>query len=451
MGRKVDMKKIEDITKCQVTFSKRRSSLMKKAHEISVCCDVDVAFVTFSPSGRVIKFSSQKRIEDVIDRYINLTVDRRYKYTMIPTEKQEKLYQLDHIKGDTSKLQYLDKQDYEPLPEQEPSLHQLLWCERNLKQSLEKVKARKNGLMGSYPSSQSLQPNAHVEMESQGSTQLPCNLDGRSPSWLHAENPCNGKLLMQLDPWISPYSAKVRESIFQGLVDKAKRAPAGASAHHKYDFPATIQSGISFAVRESQVPPPMQILHPISNPSSLTLLDYRGGALDKNIGNFINMAIKWSIASSVHGSYFTPPASSAAAITASRKELNLDGLGLQQAGQIGLEQCQHKNDQKIIRTESKWLNPTPSPPRLQHNITGENIASVSVNEDQLYSPDMAVEKVDPPRKAPEAALLDSLIPLEDILDDKKFWTHGIQESGLWEWDDLVMVDNLNLEDLENFC
>ena len=126
----------------------------------------------------------------------------------------------------------------------------------------------------------------------------------------------------------------------------------------------------------------------------------------------ILIVLSRSIASSVHGSFFTTSASPAAAITVCGKELNLDGLGLQQAGQIGLEQCQHKNDQKIIRTESKWLKPTPSPTLLQHNITGENIASVSVNEDQLYSQDMAVEKVDPPRKAPEAALLDSLIPLE---------------------------------------
>jgi hypothetical protein len=61
MGRKVDMKKIENITKCQVTFSKRRSSLFKKAHEISVLCDVDVALVAFSPSGRLGKFCSRKR------------------------------------------------------------------------------------------------------------------------------------------------------------------------------------------------------------------------------------------------------------------------------------------------------------------------------------------------------------------------------------------------------
>lgn len=61
MGRKIEMKKIENVTKCQVTFSKRRSSLMKKASEISTVCDVDVALVAFSPSGRLTKFSNQKR------------------------------------------------------------------------------------------------------------------------------------------------------------------------------------------------------------------------------------------------------------------------------------------------------------------------------------------------------------------------------------------------------
>ncbi|XP_028058457.1 agamous-like MADS-box protein AGL66 isoform X2 [Camellia sinensis] len=209
MVRKVDMKKIEDITKCQVTFSKRRSSLIKKAHEISVCCDVDIAFITFSPSGRVSKFCSQRRIEDLIHRYINLPVDKRFTHIKNVQEKQEKIHQLDRIKGDTSKLQYLEKQvenlelqikkrtlelqileanirDYELLPEQEPSLHQLMWCERNLKQSLEKVVARK------------------VEMENQGGMPLSCYIDGRDLSWV-PKSPPSRQLLMQLDPWISPY------------------------------------------------------------------------------------------------------------------------------------------------------------------------------------------------------------------------------------------------------
>lgn len=62
MGKKIDIKKIENSTKCQVTFSKRRSSLIKKSHEISVMCDVDVLFLAFSPSGRLTKFCSRNRL-----------------------------------------------------------------------------------------------------------------------------------------------------------------------------------------------------------------------------------------------------------------------------------------------------------------------------------------------------------------------------------------------------
>ncbi|GFQ03450.1 mads-box transcription factor 3 [Phtheirospermum japonicum] len=42
MGRsKLPIKKIENITNRQVTFSKRRYSLIKKAYEIDVLCDID--------------------------------------------------------------------------------------------------------------------------------------------------------------------------------------------------------------------------------------------------------------------------------------------------------------------------------------------------------------------------------------------------------------------------
>ncbi|XLU25544.1 hypothetical protein S245_061610, partial [Arachis hypogaea] len=56
------IKKIENITNRQITFSKRRNSLIKKAYELSVLCDVDVALITFSPSGRPALFSSSTRI-----------------------------------------------------------------------------------------------------------------------------------------------------------------------------------------------------------------------------------------------------------------------------------------------------------------------------------------------------------------------------------------------------
>ncbi|CAN1137239.1 MADS-box protein AGL42 [Linum perenne] len=59
MGRrKVEMKKIEDKSRRQVTFSKRRKGLLKKAREISVLCDVQLALVVFSNRGRLYQFSS---------------------------------------------------------------------------------------------------------------------------------------------------------------------------------------------------------------------------------------------------------------------------------------------------------------------------------------------------------------------------------------------------------
>ncbi|KAH7851749.1 hypothetical protein Vadar_016123 [Vaccinium darrowii] len=61
MGRvKLQIRKIENTTSRQVTFSKRRNGLIKKAYELSVLCDIEVALIMFSPSGRVSLFSGKK-------------------------------------------------------------------------------------------------------------------------------------------------------------------------------------------------------------------------------------------------------------------------------------------------------------------------------------------------------------------------------------------------------
>ncbi|CAI0464898.1 unnamed protein product [Linum tenue] len=62
MGRvKLAIKRIENTTNRQVTFSKRRNGLIKKAYELSVLCDVDVALILFSPSGRLTFFSGPNK------------------------------------------------------------------------------------------------------------------------------------------------------------------------------------------------------------------------------------------------------------------------------------------------------------------------------------------------------------------------------------------------------
>ncbi|KAL8141088.1 hypothetical protein V2J09_007109 [Rumex salicifolius] len=78
MGRvKLQIKKIENITNRQVTFSKRRNGLIKKAYELSVLCDVDLALIMFSPSGRLSVFSGKKSTEDVLERYLMLPENER--------------------------------------------------------------------------------------------------------------------------------------------------------------------------------------------------------------------------------------------------------------------------------------------------------------------------------------------------------------------------------------
>ncbi|KAG6657143.1 hypothetical protein CIPAW_04G069500 [Carya illinoinensis] len=55
---KIQVKRIENATSRQVTFSKRRNGLLNKAYELSVLCEAEVAAIIFSQKGRLSEFSS---------------------------------------------------------------------------------------------------------------------------------------------------------------------------------------------------------------------------------------------------------------------------------------------------------------------------------------------------------------------------------------------------------
>lgn len=57
---KIQIKKIDNATARQVTFSKRRRGLFKKAEELSVLCDADVALIIFSSTGKLFEYSSSR-------------------------------------------------------------------------------------------------------------------------------------------------------------------------------------------------------------------------------------------------------------------------------------------------------------------------------------------------------------------------------------------------------
>ncbi|KAL8518454.1 hypothetical protein ACS0TY_009724 [Phlomoides rotata] len=61
MGRgKVEVKRIENKIKRQVSFSKRRNGLLKKAYELSILCDAEVALIIFN-KGKLYEFCSASR------------------------------------------------------------------------------------------------------------------------------------------------------------------------------------------------------------------------------------------------------------------------------------------------------------------------------------------------------------------------------------------------------
>ncbi|KAJ4791037.1 MADS-box transcription factor 20 [Rhynchospora pubera] len=68
---KTPIGKIENYDYRLTTFSKRRTGLFKKAYEISILCDVDVALIVFSHSGNLWHFSGHKRIEDVLTKFLS--------------------------------------------------------------------------------------------------------------------------------------------------------------------------------------------------------------------------------------------------------------------------------------------------------------------------------------------------------------------------------------------
>ncbi|KAI9142653.1 hypothetical protein BKA69DRAFT_1065634 [Paraphysoderma sedebokerense] len=66
--RKIVIKKIEDERNRQVTFSKRKLGLMKKAYELSVLCGAEVGLIIISPNGKLYQFASSD-MDDILYKY----------------------------------------------------------------------------------------------------------------------------------------------------------------------------------------------------------------------------------------------------------------------------------------------------------------------------------------------------------------------------------------------
>ncbi|KAK9666617.1 hypothetical protein RND81_14G198300 [Saponaria officinalis] len=86
MGRgKIVIKRIDNTTSRQVTFSKRRSGLLKKAKELSILCDAEIGLIIFSSTGKLYDFASSN-MKSVIERYNKMKEDESHEMSSAAAE-----------------------------------------------------------------------------------------------------------------------------------------------------------------------------------------------------------------------------------------------------------------------------------------------------------------------------------------------------------------------------
>ncbi|CAN6723323.1 unnamed protein product [Malus baccata var. baccata] len=143
---KTQMKRIENAASRQVTFSKRRNGLLKKAFELSVLCDAEVALVIFSARGKLYEFSSTS-IRSTIDRYQMRVKDQGQLTTKAFQEDME------HERNDTQtlakKIESIEASKRKLLGNdlESCSMEELHQTENQLERSLKKIRAKKNQLL----------------------------------------------------------------------------------------------------------------------------------------------------------------------------------------------------------------------------------------------------------------------------------------------------------------
>ncbi|XVF25501.1 hypothetical protein REPUB_Repub13aG0218100 [Reevesia pubescens] len=150
MGRrKINMEMVKDSSSRQVTFSKRRSGLFKKANELATLCAAQIAIVVFSPGGKPFSFGHPS-VEAVAQRFLNQDVKPKVSIpSQVESQQETRVEKLRQQLNDIVKQLQAEKKRGEMLDEafkasgkhkyqkpiKELSLHELL----EMKQSMEEL------------------------------------------------------------------------------------------------------------------------------------------------------------------------------------------------------------------------------------------------------------------------------------------------------------------------
>ncbi|XP_051149771.1 MADS-box transcription factor 23-like isoform X3 [Andrographis paniculata] len=178
-------KKIEDISARQVTFSKRRQGLVKKAHELSVLCEAQVAVMVFSPTGRYHQYSSTSNINDILNKFaLHLESEEGQPTRTSSQEKNKNPTSTSSNNGARNKINFLRELKTQVL--QQLTIEELDQLEMKLERIFRYVTTKKEANTTGVCTAQSKESSLLIEV----SQHLQC-----------ISNPlkCRGKMIRALD------------------------------------------------------------------------------------------------------------------------------------------------------------------------------------------------------------------------------------------------------------
>ncbi|KAM3375626.1 floral homeotic protein PMADS 2 [Capsicum galapagoense] len=161
MGRgKIEIKRIENSNNRQVTYSKRRNGIIKKAREITVLCDAKVSLIIFGTSGKMHEYCSPSTtMSDILDGYQKASGRRLW------DAKHENLSnEIDRIKKENDsmqvKLRHLKGEDINSLNHKE-----LMVMEEALENGLSSISAKQSEILRMVRKNDQILEEEHKQLQ----------------------------------------------------------------------------------------------------------------------------------------------------------------------------------------------------------------------------------------------------------------------------------------------